>query len=93
VGYLEGYDDGFPTSAPVMSFAPNEFGIYDLGGNVWEWCEDWFNLSNAQRVVRGGSWHSRERSVLQSSRRGRGTPGSRSRHDGFRIVVVPGASD
>jgi len=34
--YIEGYDDGFPTTAPVMSFTPNLLGIYDLGGNVRE---------------------------------------------------------
>jgi len=34
--YLAGYDDGFPTTAPVMSFPPNSLGLYDLGGNCWE---------------------------------------------------------
>ena len=39
--YLDGYNDGFPMTAPVMSFEPNKLGLFDLGGNAGEWCDDW----------------------------------------------------
>lgn len=37
---VNGYEDGYVTIAPVMAFKPPPFGLYDLGGNVWEMCED-----------------------------------------------------
>ena len=39
---LEGYDDGFSYLSPVGSFSSNELGIYDINGNAWEWCSDWY---------------------------------------------------
>lgn len=64
-------DDGFLTTAPVKSFPPNGYGLYEMSGNVWEWCSDWFlpkyyrnaPTDNPQgptigrgRVMRGGSY-------------------------------------
>jgi len=86
--YLENYDDGFPTTAPVMSFKPNKLGLYDLEGNVREWVEDWWDNAKADRVLRGGSWNRNERGLLLSSSRFPYLPGSRHNDHGFRCVVV-----
>ena len=83
------YDDGFPTTAPVMSFKPNKFGLYDLGGNVWEWCEDWYDNAQQERELRGASWHDSNRFFLLASYRLHGSPGGRHNDHGFRCVVVP----
>lgn len=85
--YLDGYDDSFPTTAPVMSFKPNKLGLYDLGGNVWEWCEDWFEGAQKNRVLRGGAFSSSTRGDLLSSCRFNNTPDLRFADRGFRVVL------
>jgi hypothetical protein len=85
--YFDGYDDGFPSTSPVMSFKPNKFGIYDLGGNAWEWCEDWFDSAKIDRVLRGSSWSHWERENLLSSFRDHHKPVERIGL-GFRVVTV-----
>ncbi len=68
---IRGYDDGFSHPAPVGCFSPNGYGIYDMIGNVWEWCSDWYDpnyysvspknnpkgpATGRDHVLRGGSW-------------------------------------
>lgn len=90
---IEGYQDGYARTSPVGSFAANEKGIYDLGGNVWEWCEDWWNSDQKYRVLRGASWLvSIPGYLLSSSRLGGGAPEIRGDSGGFRCVLVLGSS-
>ena len=91
-GYIDGYDDSFPTTAPVMSFEPNAFGLYDLSGNAWEWVDDWYNTTQSERVFRGSSWDGGNRSNLLSSYRGHSTPEKGGAGTGFRVVLVTSAS-
>ena len=90
--FIQGYRDGFATTSPVGSFAANSHGLFDLSGNVWEWCEDFFDGKNGARVLRGGSWVDLDAGILLSSFRVIGTPGSRFGDFGFRCVLVGGQS-
>ncbi|MDZ4401935.1 SUMF1/EgtB/PvdO family nonheme iron enzyme [Prosthecobacter sp.] len=86
---VPGYRDGFPATAPVGSFAINRFGLYDIGGNVWEWCEDIFDIESTSRVVRGASWQEGSRIGLLSSWRRDFQPAYHLSDVGFRCVVAP----
>jgi serine/threonine protein kinase len=74
-------------TSPVGSFAPNRFGIFDLGGNVWERCEDEYYPGSGSRVLRGGSWLSSGPDNLLSSLRNIDSPDYRFGNVGFRCVV------
>lgn len=86
---IKRYDDGFTGTAPVMSFKPNSLGIYDLGGNAAEWCEDWHDDSRQQRVLRNCAfWHRLNGDdFMLSSYRDSDRPDSGSDGNGFRIVL------
>jgi formylglycine-generating enzyme required for sulfatase activity len=81
---------------PVKQKAANAWGLYDMMGNVWEWCSDWYEespsgsvtvpSSNSNRVDRGGSWYFGARFV-RSADRGRFIPGFRFNDLGFRPVL------
>jgi len=87
--WIPNYDDGFVYTSPVGSFGANRFGLYDMGGNVWQWCEDWFDASQIDRVLRGGSWFYNGRNTLLSSYRDRHQPFAQLNYAGFRCVIAP----
>jgi len=87
-------------TTPVGSFSANAFGLHDMHGNVWEWCEDtweanyvgaptdgsaWLTGDASFRVLRGGSW-SREPRILRSAYRNKNNPSLRSGSVGFRVA-------
>jgi formylglycine-generating enzyme required for sulfatase activity len=84
---IEGYNDGYPRTSPVGSFEANFSGLYDMGGNVWQWCGDLFIPQN-RRVLRGGSWGDSNPDNLLASYRTDGTSDRRYAFVGFRCVVA-----
>jgi formylglycine-generating enzyme required for sulfatase activity len=76
---------------PVGSFAPNFYGTYDMGGNVWEWSETRVDWAANTRIVRGGSFQNTD-AALSATNRPTTTPGTESRQTGFRISHIPSPS-
>jgi len=87
-----GVDEHLGTT-PVSSFKPNRYGLYDLGGNVWEFCEDWCDTDQTTKALRGASCMTRCGECLRSSARDcvprdPTDANARSPDRGFRVVLV-----
>jgi len=79
--------DRFKNTSPAGSFKPNQHGLFDLGGNVWEWCDDWFNDARVTKVLRGGSFHDSQPKDLLAAYRFSGTMHLSNDDIGFRVVI------
>jgi formylglycine-generating enzyme required for sulfatase activity len=77
--------DKWQSIAPVGSLKPNGYGLYDMSGNVWEWCQDWWDNNRIGRVLRGGSWGSGP-NFLRAADRGSRNPSDTFNFCGFRCV-------
>ncbi len=81
------FDKVVGDTAPVTCYpaGASPYGLLDMAGNIYEWCEDWFDSKHEYRVLRGGSWDDYS-SIVRSAFRGRDRPVSRYDLDGFRCA-------
>ncbi|QIF04187.1 SUMF1/EgtB/PvdO family nonheme iron enzyme [Roseimicrobium sp. ORNL1] len=84
---MSGYQDIYTYTAPVGSFSPNSLHVYDLAGNVSEWCSDEWPGASGEKVVRGSSWLSFSPDTLLSSARQHLPANAAKANVGFRVVL------
>ena len=96
---VEGEGEYRDKTTPVKTFAPNPWGLYDVHGNLYEWCLDWYSESapggtdpevieeGDSRIIRGGTWN-RKATSCRSAYRYSSTPERRAYNVGFRVALV-----
>jgi formylglycine-generating enzyme required for sulfatase activity len=84
---IDGYSDGHIATAPVEQSGVNEWGLFGVGGNVWEWTSE---QSGSSRVLSGASWYVRIPDFLRVEYRGTPPPSDRNYGLGFRVVLAVG---
>jgi formylglycine-generating enzyme required for sulfatase activity len=98
-------DNSGGTTHPAGQKLPNTWGLYDMHGNLWEWCQDWWSVNHpggialdpqgpatgADHVIRGGDWHDFAW-TCRSAVRASPNPASGNRRLGFRVLLAPGQS-
>jgi formylglycine-generating enzyme required for sulfatase activity len=77
---------GHTTPVTQYSNGASPYGCYDMAGNAWEWCDDWYDKKAGGRVIRGGSW-TNEPKTLRTSSSGKGSVDYQYRYVGFRLVL------
>lgn len=87
-GLIDGYDDGYQVSCPITESGDNEWGLFGVGGNVWEWCQGALDSTEQLHVFRGGAWNLNKPDALKIANRSGDTEDRRSSYVGFRIVLV-----
>lgn len=83
---LDNYD-GYNVSCPVHKSGENEWGLFGVAGNVWEWCEDAEDAQSSAHVLKGGSWADCAPLFLRTNRRSTYAAGYKYINLGFRVVA------
>jgi formylglycine-generating enzyme required for sulfatase activity len=87
--FIRNHNDGFVVTAPVGKSGTNEWGLYGVGGNVWEWCRDWFDETKTTRVLKGAAWNNSDPAILTVNHRSGALPEKSNAMIGFRVVIAP----
>ena len=90
-GRIPGFSDNFSYTCDVDKSLPNPLGLFEVGGNVSEWCQDEWPGEPTHRVIRGGSWLIFQRDRLLTSARDHATMDASRADLGFRVVLDLGA--